>query len=124
MEALASQLKGLVNIPCIEFSYNWNHKLECDSFTTLRLANSERYQKNVVYFVRSKDKDYGEFYIEDIRQITLAQINPFIARLDTGYDVAECVKLIKTMYKNKNINWDKQMLYLILLVKLKKATDE
>lgn len=119
-----SELQSLVTIPVIEFSYNWNNKLDCNAFTTLRLANAERYKKGVVYFVRSKNKDYGEFVIEDIRQIGLSQINSFIARLDTGYTVDECVKLIKTMYKNSYINWDKQMLYLILLVKLKKGEHE
>jgi hypothetical protein len=44
-----------------------------------------------------------------------SKINDYIALLDTGYPAAECQDLIRKMYKNKNINWDTQLIDFILL---------
>jgi hypothetical protein len=44
--------------------------------------------------------------------------------LDTGYSVEEMVKLIKTMYKNKNIDWTIQRLDFCLFVYQQKHKTE
>lgn len=106
------------DMDCINFSHNWNNKLDCRAFTTLRLFDPENHRSGRVLFVRGKDKDYGAHEIKDVRVITLDRVNEFIAYLDTGYCAAETQKLIKTMYKNKNIDWATQKLALILLVKV------
>ena len=33
----------------LNFSYNWNNKLECSAFTTIRLRNDDRYNLNAVF---------------------------------------------------------------------------
>jgi hypothetical protein len=47
--------------------------------------------------------------------LLLDQINDWIARLDTGYDAEKCKELLRTMYKNKGIDWSKQQLAYVML---------
>lgn len=106
----------------INFSYNWNNKLQCNSFTTLRLK-SNKYQLGKDYEIILSDKkesnSFGPCKIEGIRNMRLEHLNEYIARIDTGYGLNQCVHILKTMYKSKNINWEKQELSLILLTKIK-----
>jgi hypothetical protein len=108
----------------LKFGHNWNGKLQNTAFTTIRLFNPMKYQPGVVFsIILEKDGKtmarYGEASIAEIRKIRLDQINEFIARLDTGYSAEECKDMLKTMYKNKNIDWKYQELALVLLVKIK-----
>jgi hypothetical protein len=58
----------------------------------------------------------GTAILKDIRTFTVANLNDFITYLDTGYNVAETIKLLQTMYKNRPINWNVQKLDFCLLV--------
>lgn len=104
-----------------EFHYNWNNKLDCKAFTTLRLYVQSKYivgERRFIVLNQGKKKiDKGTAIVVKIKPLFLHQINEFIARIDTGYSKEECIDIIKKMYKNKNINWEKQQLALILLVK-------
>lgn len=108
----------------LKFSFNWNNKLSCGSFTSIRMWNPEKYRiGNTLHVVLTKKDgtvktDYGDAVIADIRRIKLDQINEFVARLDTGYDAERCKDLLRTMYKNKRIDWTRQELVYLLLVKV------
>jgi hypothetical protein len=54
----------------IKFSHNWNNKLDCHAFTTLRRSNPRRY----------------------------AAISDFITWIDTGYSLDECKGILRKMY--------------------------
>lgn len=103
----------------LSFSYNWNNKLDNDCFTTLRLRNDLRYHLGDKMEAELNGVSKGMVYFEDIKHLKLDSINEFVARLDTGYCREKCIEIIKTMYKNKNINWNVQQLSLILCVKIK-----
>ena len=101
----------------IRFSYNWNNKLDCHSFTTLRL--SDKYKIGDVYniLLRGKIGHYenkGKAKIIDNKSFLLNDINEFIARLDTGYSAEKCKQILTAMYKNKNVDWSKQKINFIL----------
>jgi uncharacterized protein YqfB (UPF0267 family) len=108
----------------IRFSYNWNNKLAGKAFTTIRLMDHKRYRIGETYEVfLAKGKEdnflcYAE--IEDIKHFKLADLNNFMSYIDTGYSVDECRNMIRTMYKNRVKDWEKQYLSFILLVKLQK----
>jgi hypothetical protein len=108
----------------IDFSYNWNRKLDCSiSFTTIRLRNDNKYKVGEEFYINLKEHkrntNKGLYRIADIRHFKLNNLNPFVTYLDTGYNVSDCKNLIVTMYKNCTppINWETQDLSLILLVK-------
>lgn len=98
----------------LKFSYNWNGKIDNIAFTTLRL-NSRKYEVGKRFAVTLKGQPKGVVRIEAIKPMFLAQINAYIAYLDTGYSTAHCQDIIRKMYPN--VDFSKTMLALILLVK-------
>ena len=98
----------------IKFSYNWNNKLSNKAFTTLRLHNPNKYKKGTKYSIECKGQLKGTAEIKDIRTLKISSMNDFITFLDTGYNVADTVKILQTMYKN--VNWETQLLDFCLLV--------
>lgn len=103
----------------IKFSYNWNNKLACNAFTTLRLRNDAKYIVDRVGDAYLKDEHIASVRIVAIKHFTIDKINELVARVDTGYSREETVSIIKRMYKNYNLNWDIQQLSLIMLSKIK-----
>jgi len=97
----------------IKFSYNWNNKLNCFVFTTIRLENESKYKIEETYNIYLKENLIKTAQIIDIKTIYLHQINSYIALLDTGYSVAETKELFKKMYPTTDFS--KQKLSLILL---------
>lgn len=105
----------------IPFSYNWNNKLECMAFTTLRLLNKNKYVVGRTYNISLNGEHKFKAQIVDIKNIRLNQINAYIAYLDTGYSASECENIIRKMYSKNKINWNTQLISFILLVKIKPA---
>ena len=97
----------------INFSYNWNNKLDCKAFTTLRLSNRNKYKIGETYAVNLKSKFIKNAQIIDIKTIWLHQINDYITYLDTGYNKEECINIIKKMYKSVDFTKTKMDFILI-----------
>ncbi|WP_299012027.1 hypothetical protein [uncultured Polaribacter sp.] len=87
----------------INFSANWNNKLDCMAFTTIRLRNSNKYQIGKEYKIILKKNFKKNARIEAIKTIYFNQINEFIAHLDTGYSAHETKNIIKKMYSKVNL---------------------
>lgn len=103
----------------LPFSNNWNGKLNCDCFTTIRLHNPKKYYKGAQINVTLKGQPKGIYEVVDLKEIYLHQISNWIALLDTGYNAAETQRMIKNMYKNiPLINWETQLLSYVLLKKI------
>ncbi|MBK9333868.1 MAG: hypothetical protein IPM96_16035 [Ignavibacteria bacterium] len=98
----------------IVFTYNWNNKLDCKCFTSIRMSDTYRVGDEYKVFLRSgKDLQVkGVAEIMDIKAFYLDQLSMFIAYLDTGYSVSECKNIIYRMYPN--IELGSQKLRLIL----------
>lgn len=109
------RLNGWVN-KRLEFSYNWNNKLNNKAFTTIRLWNEKKYQEGRKYDVWLNSCNYGFARLVSVKRMKLADINEHIALLDTGYSADECREVIKKMYKNKPIDWETQQLAYLLFV--------
>lgn len=95
----------------IKFSTNWNNKLSCDYFTTIRLA-SPKYQVDKIYIIELKGKALKWVRMIEGRIITMAQMNEWVTRLDTGYDCKKFYDLFNRMYPNTD--WTTQRLVLCL----------
>lgn len=72
---LSFALSGKIN-----FSYNWNNKLNCNYFTTLRL--SDAHSVGSKYAICLKGKQIGTGEIMAKKYLKLNQINDFIGYLD------------------------------------------
>lgn len=95
------------------FSKNWNNKLDCDCFTTLRLSSS-KYQVGQIHEIILDGKHKKFAKIIEIKSLKLSQINEFIGHLDTGMDAKATKELMIRMYSKYSINWETKQLYLIL----------
>jgi hypothetical protein len=82
----------------LKFSYNWNNKLSCAAFTTIRLYNPKKYVRDDVYNIYLKDELVGTAQLVGIRKTKLSSLNEFVARLDTGYSLGQCRQVISRMY--------------------------
>lgn len=99
----------------IKFSTNWNNKLDCNYFTTIRLM-SKKFEVAKVYNVELKNKEHSRAIILNICYTMLDNLNDFNCYLDTGYSVEETKNIFKKMYPN--VNFKKTHLAIILLKKL------
>lgn len=95
----------------LNFSYNWNNKLDNRAFTSIRL--SDEYKVMDEFIINFKGQPKGTARIIEIKEFFIDQLNPFMAYIDTGYSVDECKNIIKKMYPNAN--WQTVKLKFILL---------
>lgn len=102
----------------IQFSYNWNNKLKCKSFTTVRIENHRKYLIGQEYYIRLNKEIISKAKIRMISRLNLESINDFISFLDTGYSVDEFKSIMKKIYPK--INFSHTYLYLILLENLER----
>ena len=96
------------------FSHNWNNKLNCTYFTTLRM--SDRLNKGDFVRIMLKATVTGYGYVVEKKRTSMGALkgNDFICGLDTGYTPAETPGILRTMYKGKEIQDDTPLfLYLI-----------
>lgn len=98
----------------IHFSKNWNNKLDCEAFTTLRMPN-ERYKTGQVFEVTLNDESKGCVRLAEITYINLEDITEYMSRLDTGCCAEDCKKIIRDIYPNADFT--QQRLAYLLLVK-------
>lgn len=107
-----------MNKDIINFSNNWNNKLDCMAFTTIRLKNEAKYKVGNDYKIMLKNVLNKSARIIEIRTIYFHQINEFVAQIDTGYSTEETKNILKKMYSNLNL--DTQPFSFILLKSLPK----
>lgn len=90
----------------IKFTYNWNNKLDCRAFTTLRKANERYWKIGETYKVYIKDgkscRFIGSAMLKAKRSFHLNKINNFVSYLDTGYSVAKTIDIIQKMCNQPN----------------------
>jgi hypothetical protein len=100
----------------LSFSFNWNNKLQCKAFTTLRLSNRLVVGDEIQVDLKGVDFD-GTHIVKDMKVLTLASINDYVGYLDTGYNAEECRNILKRMYSAKKVDWTTQPIYFYLIVK-------
>lgn len=107
----------------ITFGYNWNGKLDCDHYTTIRLHNPKKYKvgdtKEVWLGSGTQWRQIDNVEILLVKTFHLEQLNDWMAYLDTGYSRAHALKIFRNMYKQQNPEMD-----FILCKKIKKQHEE
>lgn len=97
----------------INFSANWNNKLDNKFFTTIRLQNKNKYQIGHYFNIYLKGMLYKKAVIKDIWVIHLGQLDQFTACLDTGYSLEQTKGILYKMYPG--VEWKYQHIYVLLL---------
>lgn len=95
-----------------QFSYNWNNKLDCSVFTTLRRSPRWNVGDQGDIFLKNIRKGRGEVVLKI--KTTFGGITDGVALLDTGYTADECRNILQRMYKDQVFtNSDHIYLYFI-----------
>jgi hypothetical protein len=71
----------------IQFSKNWNNKLNCNFFTTIRKPETFNYYSarvNELFQVLLNNTFFCSAYLKDANLVDLADVNPELHVLDTG----------------------------------------
>lgn len=103
------------------FSNNWNNKLNCHFFTTLRLYNHNHHYVGNVFSVGSRsssDVHKPILFNVSIRSLTifyLKDLNDSVAYIDAGMDKICFTAVIKKMYTHYDIDWNTRKLVLLVL---------
>ncbi len=101
----------------LNFSFNWNNKLDCKAFTSLRL--SDRFNIGDCIEITLKHEHLYFANIIGKRSFLLEHVTDYIAYIDTGYDAEKCKNILKRMYKKKKIDWFTQTIYFYLIKRQK-----
>ena len=106
-----------------KFSVNYNKKINCDYFTTLRLANPYKYKVGVKHKIKLHERgvirDYGTAEIIEVKTIRMHQLNTYICGLDMASTVDEAKTIIYTRYKNLVADVNLENFYLVLYKRVK-----
>ncbi len=107
------------NLSAIPFSQNWNNKLTCQVFTTIRLHNPGKYQVGRKYNIILSSKKLCEAAIVSIKVIRIDQINDWVSLIDTALQPEDFKAMLRKMYCKIVKDWSTQTLDFILLSKAK-----
>ena len=101
----------------ISFLTNWNNKLQCQVFSTIRLHNPRKYKKGECYNVFLNGLQYPSVECMNVITVTTDKLSDYVCLLDTGYDKKETLAILGKMYPGINMNT--QLFDVILLKKIK-----
>ena len=101
----------MTELRTLEFSYNWNQKLCCDYFTTLRLSGRFEVGEWVLLFL--KNAAYGRGIVVGRKVLTVGQLNAWVCGIDTGYTIEETKAILSRMHPGKITDTTTIYLYLI-----------
>ena len=96
----------------LTFSSNWNNKLHPDgtAFSTIRLKRSWNVGTEVNVYLNNVFVGTALCCSKADRK--LHQLTDGLCYLDTGYNAIETRNILRTMYKNANVDWNEQPLYI------------
>ena len=107
----------------LNFSTNWNKKLDCDVFSTIRLWNPAKYYEGAEFEVYDNSVNparyKGRAVCAIVSEFRLNQLKPAAAILDTGYSLDETLHVLRTMYYKKVADLEKQPFAYVILKKVK-----
>ena len=108
----------------IRFQRNWNNKLSCNYFTTIRLPRDNYKVDNTLKLMLQENgiyRDMGYVKIIEVKPIRPYQINDWMAFLDAGMSADKLREMFYFMYKDKVDDFEKTELVYMILEKVKNA---
>lgn len=98
----------------LKFTYNWNNKLDCDCYTTIRLSNF--YNINDLIFVEMKGRETEQCKIIGKIKTKIDKLTELVSLLDTGYSRMNTIGIIKKMYPGIN-DWDNTEIFIYTITR-------
>jgi hypothetical protein len=96
----------------LNYSQNWNNKLNSKFHTTIRLRE-EKYQVSDFVLVWLKEQCLFKGLIHEVRHFTIDQVPVISACCDTGLSPHEAIAAIKAIYPDAD--WSTQQLSIFLI---------
>lgn len=103
------------NLPILNFSYNWNNKLQCKAYTTMRLYG-RKYESGKRFQVQLKGENIHVAEVVEVKPFWLKDMNEFMAHVDTGYTTLEARDIIVRMYPKVNLQQQQMCMVLLRVV--------
>jgi hypothetical protein len=97
----------------LNFTYNWNRKLDNKVFTTLRL--SDRFKEGDIIGIHLGSEIKGNAVVLKKKSFLLHELDDYTCYLDTGYDAVNTRLILGKMYNNKGVDFTKQPVYCYLI---------
>jgi len=103
----------------IKFTKNWNNKLDCDIFSTIRKSTPSKYKYYMKNLYKYFEVELAGHVVTAVKLIYVKKLKwqdipPYLLMLDTGEENFEkIIKIFKSFYGRITIN----DLFLILLFK-------
>lgn len=86
----------------LNFKTNWNGKLDCNFYTSIRIWNEGKYVVGKCFEVLEKKQKRHISELVKAVPFTLDKLPEITAYLDTGYSLSETKDIIAKMYPNYN----------------------
>lgn len=99
----------------LEFSTNWNNKLDCKCFTTIRIYNPAKHFRGNQFEVFLQKKFRTKAFVIGTILTKLEQLSDYVCYLDTGYSKEETTAIFRKMYPH--IDFKTQKICILLLQK-------
>lgn len=120
-QAISNQFKTKVNLfHQVNFSSNYNHKLNCKSFSTVRLQNEEKYvighlfRISLVRKVTGQNVEFALARLVSSHNFYLKDATPAMSYLDANLNVKDFVNLIQGLYCKQKVNFNiKKLSFLV-----------
>lgn len=100
----------------LEFSTNWNNKLDCKCFTTIRIYNPMKHTNGNKFDVFLKTNFRTKVQVISLGLYLINELTDYICYLDTGYSKLETIEIFRKMYPK--IDFTKTRLVVMLLKKV------
>ncbi len=93
----------------LNFNFNWNNKLSCDYFTTIRISDYFNVGDEVLIQLNKQSIDSG--IISEKICTRIEKLTELVSRIDTGYNREQTIGIIKKMYPGIT-DWENQKIYI------------
>jgi hypothetical protein len=100
----------------LDFSANWNNKLDCKCFSTIRIYNQAKHFKGNQFDVFLNKKYKNKVIVLGTIITKLNELSDYICYLDTGYSREETIAILQKMFPR--IDFKTQKICILLLKKV------
>lgn len=98
----------------LDFTYNWNNKLACTCYSTIRASGRLREGQHVT--IKLQGKPLHVAMVEVVKPFRIHEMTEAMAMIDTGYGRDETIQILRKMYsKLTDEQFEKQLFHFYVL---------